>query len=624
MNAMSATPKSHSPRWANWGAWLLVPAVLIALNVALRGVRLRTDLTAGRIYTLTPQTGALVRGLERPVTLKFYFSNRDRQAPMPLKQYGRRIQDLLAEYVALNPERLRLEVYSPEPDTEEEEWAQRYGVQPQGFGGLGAMPGFYLGLVAVSGRREAAIPVIAPQHEPQLEYQITRLIQEVTRARKPRVGVLSSLPLLGEPPQPFMRRPSAPGWIAFQEARREYDLVRLDPGQESLPDDLDALCLVHPQELAEPMLYALDTYVRGGGRLLAFVDPFSLAAQEQSPAAADPFGGMAGAMSDLNRLTSAWGYEIAPQQVVADPEAATPVSVGSGRAERLSAWLSLRGDQIAGDEAATSALGLLMLPFAGAWQGEAAAGLDVTPLLVTSAAAGLQPAFAAMQPGTGADPAPQGPLALAVRLNGIFPSAFPEGPPGDAAAASETFEPRPGIVILVADVDLLADRYALAVQNFFGQTVYEPLNDNLALFLNLLEQATGNAALLGLRSRQAYERPFERVLELERQAQQRWHEEEARLVDELRAAQARLDALQQARGADKNLMLSAAQRQEVERFRQERFETQRKLKTVRQNLRRDIQRLGFRLNLFNLAFAPGLLSLYGLWHGWRRRRLMNR
>ena len=210
-----------------------------------------------------------------------------------------------------------------------------------------------------------------------------------------------------------------------------------------------------------------------------------------------------------------------------------------------------------------------------------------------------------------------------------FKTAFPDGRPPPAgqtnatAAAATNGLPvgeKDGVVILVADADLLANENSVRGMNLFGQTLYQPFNDNLNFTLNLVEQLAGGPALVGLRSRGQYSRPFERVLAMEQAAQAQWQEEEEKLQQKLQETQRRLNELQSAKSDDQQLVLSAAQKAELEKFRQERFETQRQLKEVRKNLRRSIERLGLTLKVLNLAAVPLLVAALGLALGWRRRR----
>ena len=619
--------KKTTSKWVAGAAGAaVVLGILAAVNLLFAGVRWRKDLTAERLYTLAPGTEAMVRALDRPVTLKFYFTKGHPDLPAPVKNYVQRTLDFLRELAARSGGKVVLEVLDPQPDSDAEEWAQRYGLTAQATGGLGLQPDLYLGLAAVSGAKEAAIPFLDPAAEPQLEYLVARLIQEVVRERRPRIGIMSSLPVLAEPASPFLppsRR--AADWLFVAELKKQCDVEPVAMDAEEIPAGIDALLVVHPKDLGERTLYALDQYVLKGGRMMAFVDPLCLREEPDADAPPPASGG-----SDLNRLTRAWGLEMDASKVVADLAAATPIGLGDGRAERLPGWLSLRaGKNLAREEIATGSLESLMMPFAGAFAGRPAEGLDMRTLVFASGDAALLDAqrmrYAAEAGVRGGTPAPG--AALAVRLAGRFPTAFPDGPPRPAGATNETAAAtnglktaeRDGVVVLVADADLLANEYSARSLNLFGQVLHQPINDNLNFTLNLAEQLTGDPALVGLRSRGTFDHPFDRVLALEQVAQQRWQEEEEKLQQKLADAQRRLNELQSAKSAEQQLVLSAAQKAELEKFRLERFETQRQLKEVRKNLRRSIERLGLALKVLNMAAVPLLVAAFGIGFGWRRR-----
>ena len=621
--------KTTTKLFTGFAGGLVVLGILIALNVLFAGVRLKKDLTAERLYTLSPGTVDMLKGLDRPVTLKFYFSKGNPNVPVPLKNYVQRTLDFLREISARSGGRLVLETLDPQPDSDAEEWAQRYGLTPQSTGGLGLQPDLYLGLVAVSGTQEAAIPFLDPTAEPQLEYLVARLVQEVTRSQRSRIGIMSSLPVLAEPSSPYMP-PAAqkPDWLFVTELKKQYDVVSVPLESEEIPAGIDTLLLIHPKEIGDRALFALDQFVLKGGRLVAFVDPMCIA-EEAKPEAM----GMPSLASDINRLSGAWGVTLESGQVVADLAAATPINLGDGRAERLPAWLSLRaGQNLDRQEIVTASLESLMLPFAGALVGKPAEGLALQTLIYASSNAVTLNAYQVqssveLNTRTG-KPAPA--AALAVRLTGQFKTAFPDGQPkaaGDTnateTAASTNWlkaSAKDGAVILVADADLLANDYSVRGMNFFGKTIYQPINDNLNFTLNVAEQLTGNPALIGLRSRGQYSHPFERVLAMEQAAQEQWQEQEQKLQQKLMETQQRLNELQSAKSDDQQLVLSAAQKTELEKFRQQRFETQRQLKEVRKNLRHSIEALGLKLKVLNMAAIPLLVALFGIGFAWQRRK----
>jgi len=607
----------------------VVLGILIAINVIASGIRLRKDMTEERLYTLSAGTLGLLGGLEEPVTLKMYYSKRDEAVPIPLKQYGQRVLDLLREYEAGSGGRVTLQVYDPEPDSEEEEWAQRYGVAGQPLDPLGGGPLLYFGLVGISGTREASIPFLAPSAEPQLEYLVTRLIYEVTRSSKPKVGVMSSLPVMGAPRSPFGPSRGPETWAVIDELRKQYELEQLGTDTGSIPEDLEVLLVIHPKNLAEPTLYALDQFVLRGGHLLAFVDPLCIAEQDIQGQMSET---LFDAASDLNRLTEAWGFSMASGEVAADQTAASVISFSAGNAERTPAWLSLREDHIDRDEVATSWLDFVMLPFAGPFKGEAKEGLTASRLLFTSEDGGVVDSFQAVNLGGNVTQSlrKQGSQPLGLRLTGTFHTAFPEGKPAAAEEAAPSPAPvagehlaesrQPGVVILVGDADLLYDRFSVRKLNLFGQTLVEPSNDNLAFVLNMVEQLAGSEALIGLRSRGTFARPFDRVLALERQAQDKWKAEELKLQQKLQDTQRRISEIEAAKSQDQKFILSPEQKAEIDAFRQERFETQQQLKDVRKNLRKDIETLGTKVKAINMALVPSLVALFGIVRIWRRRR----
>ena len=606
---------------------LVVLGILIAVNLLFAGVRLRKDWTEEKQYTLSPGTVTMLQALTRPVTLKLYVSKNNPNLPMPLKNYMQRTVDFMRELASRSGGNVIVETWDPQPDSDAEEWAQRYGLMPQATGGIGAVPDLYLGLVAVAGTQEASIPFLDPSAEPQLEYLVVRLIHEVTRSSAAKIGVLSTLPVMGAtaiyPPMP---QPPGEDWLFASELKKQFAVQPIQPTVETIPDDLEALVLVHPHGLSDRTWFAIDQFLLRGGRLIAYVDPMCISTEKMAQD-----GNMPPPSSDLNQLSSAWGITMDPQKIVADMAAATPINLGDGRAERLPAWLTLRGkEHLDRKEIVTAPLDNVMLPFAGALDGDPVEGLTLTVLAKASADAVLISAYQARNPAMmstrGGEPAPDAPLA--VRLSGTFPTAFPDGPP---VAESETNEPpataenvlkvsaKESSVVIISDADLLANDFSARGINIFGQILYQPFNDNLNFTLNLLEQMTGNPALIGLRSRGRFDRPFERVLALERTAQERWQEQEELLQQKLMDAQRRINDLQALKEQDQQLVLSAAQKAEIERFRQERFEIQRQLKDVRKNLRRSIENLGLRLKILNMAAVPALVAVFGVVYGWRRR-----
>ncbi|MGQ9663402.1 MAG: Gldg family protein [Kiritimatiellia bacterium] len=614
---------------------IVVLAILIAGNKLIGNFRFRADVTEEKLFSLSPGTRDLLKKLDKTVTLKLFCNSGSPEVPIYLKDYAKQVEDLLYEYKLAAKGRILIERYDPTPDSDAEELAQRYGISSRSLGIFG--PPFYFGIAAVSGDAEAVLPVLDPNTDSILEYNLTRLLYRVTHPKKPVIGVMSSLMVLGGgPPYPMM--PGQPGpqraWLAFRDLQEDYEMREIETSAENIDPSVDVLVLVHPKELSDKTYCALDQFVLRGGRLLAFLDPFCVADLESS--GSQPFM-RAQTSSNLGKLLSAWGIEYDDTRVVADPGASSRVRTSNNRVEESPLWLSLFKRNFNKQDILTSQLDNIMMPFAGSFSDKTGEEIEVTPLIKTSESAGLVSAFSA-QFGTQAIRSEFKragmALNLAVRLTGRFKTAFPDGPPGKSKESSSTNtsetakEPQTdhlkegkSTVVLIGDVDMLYDRFCVEELSLFGATAYRPLNDNVNFLGNTLEQMAGSADLIAIRSRGETGRPFERVLALQEKAMAAWHEQEAALEAKLRETQQQLRNLESAKdNKDQRFILSAEQKQAILNFRNEEARIKQELKNVRKNLRRDIEQLGVKVKVINIALMPALVGLTGIGFGLYRER----
>lgn len=610
---------------------ILLAAVLVAVNVLLSGVRVRMDMTREKLFTLSDGTRKILKDLPSNVELKLYVNDSAPEVPVFVKSYVRQVEDLLKEYVIASGGKLTLQKFDPKPDSDDEDSAQKYGLAPQQLDMMS--PPFYFGLVAASGDSDDAIPTLDPRSENMLEYNVTRLIYRVTHRKKTPIGVISSLPVFGSQapnfmmpgmPQPPQRRP----WVAIQELRADYDLRDLGNGSEGIPADLGALVLIHPKDLSDETLFAIDQFVLRGGRLLVFVDPFSFAEQETTPQQ-DQFG-LRITGSDLPKLFSAWGVEYDPATCVADlkytfntQQGPSPVILFLQRNREN------REMPINGIDPTTAQLETMLVPFAGSFSAEGSSNRTVTALLTSSDAAGTVSSMSArFGPQAIKGEFKRSPTVrkLAIRLSGGFRSAFPSGRPAPAdtnapapAASSSLKEGNSAAVILVADADMIYDKSW--VQEIPGTGIFMPANDNFNFFANVIDQIAGSADLVGVRSRGTFNRPFDRVLALHRQAMEKYQENEKALEQKLNETQRQLRELQQSKkDQSQRMILSAEQKAAIEKFRKDEADTKAELKQVRKELRSGIESLGMKVKLINIALVPALVVLAGIGIYFARRR----
>jgi ABC-type uncharacterized transport system involved in gliding motility auxiliary subunit len=608
----------------------LILVIVGAANYILSALSARVDLTAEQLYTLSPGSKAVLGKLDRKVTLKFFFSESAKDMPPSLKTYAEQVRDLLGEYERAGNGNVTLETYDPKQDSDEEEWAVKYGIEPQQANPFGSP--IYFGLVAVCGTQEQTIPGFDPRMESTLEYEITRHITRAVWPERPVVGVLSAIPgVLGEQPNPMMmqrQRPSR-GWIAFSELKKDYDVREIAKDAESIDDDVKALVVVHPKDLSEKTLFAIDQFVIKGGRLIACVDPFSFkdfqaSGQQQNPMMMQ-MGGQGGP-STLGKLFDAWGVSFDTSKCVADDKASVQMRGRNGAVETDATLLDLGKANIAKD-VLTAGLSQLLLPYAGALEVTAKDGLAFTPILTTSTNGACLVEASMLQMGPAAirdQIKPDGVRrTLAGRLTGTFKTAFPKGPDwkeGSTNAVPKVVASGESSVFLFADADFLADEACVqVVDTLFGQQA-ALRGDNLALFANIVEQFAGREELIGLRSRGPSDRPFEVVRELRAEAEKKFRAKAEDLQKKFNETNKKLnDLLQGKHGTDRKL-ISQELESAIGEARREKAKTQKELKNVRKELNADIENLGFRLKVLNICLVPLLVVLFGIVHALLRRK----
>lgn len=618
-------------------------AVNILGSTTLRSVR--ADLTEDHLYTLTDGTRKILENLDEPIHLYLYYSEGQVQGLPSVKSYGTRVREVLEEYALISDGKLVLEVIDPEPFSEEEDEAVQAGIAPLPL--PGGTDTLYFGLVATNsvGEREV-LPFFDPSKESFLEYDLSNLIYTLDNTVRPTVGLMTALPMTGSPPLP-QQNPMAPPhggqdpWILLDQIRRYYDVEEIDTTAEEIPESVDVLMIVHPKDLSDRTLYAIDQYVLGGGRAIVFVDPrCELDQPPQDPN--DPMAAMTAKRdSSLGPLFEAWGVELDEGMVAADRSFALSVRVPGrkNRPEQVDyvVWMELKGDEAFNrDEVVTGQLQHVLVQSAGVLKPRSGATTELTPLITTSKDSMEVPASRLMMP----DPKsllagflPENrKLTIAARISGPVESAFPAGPPpdplagddagtdGDGDAASEhlTASSGPIQVVVAADVDFLQDDLWIQEVNFGGLSLgFNKLEDNGDFVLNTIEQLSGSDDLIGIRGRGRATRPLTRVDDIRKKADSRYLEKQQELEAKLRETEQKLAELQRSEGGS-DMILTPAQQAELEKFRLERVKTRKQLRDVELEKQRDIDRLGRNLMLANTLGVPLLVIAFGIAFGaWR-------
>jgi ABC-type uncharacterized transport system involved in gliding motility auxiliary subunit len=598
---------------------VLFLAVVMLSNVGLRGMRV--DLTQNRLYTLSRGTQQVLAELKEPINLYFYFS-RDaaaKQAPLVMP-YAARVREFLEELAARSNGKIHLRIVDPQPFSDDEDRAGEFGLQSLQSGGGDALYFGLAGTNSTDGR--SAIPAFQADREEFLEYDVAKLINELGTPKKPVIGLISTLGMQGQF-NPMTGQMGDP-WPIYTQLEELFTVRSLTPDVDHIDQDVDVLMLVHPKQLPPKTLYAIDQFVMRGGRILLFVDPNA----GGDTSGQDPSNPMAGMMadhsSDLEPLLKAWGVDYDRTKVIGDLDLGLDVRTSAQSPPvRHIGILGLSHDNMDHKDVLTASLDKINLATTGWLAARPGAKTTFEPLLLSSTGAAPIPAqrFNALT-----DPAtlrdgfkPTGTrYALAARITGPVDSAFPQGPPPDQKAppgppaAHLTKSAQPANIVIIADTDMLMDYMWVQMHEVFGQRVAQAFANNGDLVANILDNLSGSSALISVRGRATFSRPFERVEALRHQADDRLRSKALELQAELQQTETKLTELQNKRNDQSSLALTPEQETELKRFVAEKARVRKELRETQRGLDVDIDRLDSWLKVINIAIAPLCVAVAGV------------
>ncbi|GAC14385.1 GldG family protein [Aliiglaciecola lipolytica] len=579
-------------------------ALTVLNNQFLSPVRL--DLTENQVYSLSTGSKEIVSNIDEPINLYFFFSDKSSKGMTSLRNYANRVESMLQEYSKVADGKINLRIVDPEPFSEAEDQADEFGLTAASIGAMG--DSIYLGLAATNSLDDQeVISFFDPQKEKFLEYEISKLIHKLSQPQSVKVTLVSDLPLAGG--QNPMTGQFDPAWTFYIQLQQLYQVEQIPNAADALPEDTDVLMLVHPKSLNESLLYAVDQYVMRGGKLIVFVD----ANNESDPMAM--MAGMGAATenhSNLPRLFEAWGLQFNDSQVLLDAELGLDIRTADGGVARHFGFVGIQSQQLDRDDVTTASLEIINGASFGTFSKSQGSKLRWTPLMRSSANSDLMDvaSYATLRdPNALAREFNQQnqQRVLAARLHGNATSAYTQAnAETDSKFVTSTDQLN---VIVVGDTDLLADRFWVQQANFFGETVYTPFANNGDFVTNAVENLGGSNALISIRSRGTFARPFNTVDALKVEAERKFREQEQLLQQQLDETEQQLAQLQSQQGEGAGLVMLPEQQQAIDEFVEKRIEIRKALREVRHQLDKDIESLGNWLKFLNIAVAPILLML---------------
>ncbi len=659
------------------GAVLILIIAFSGISICQNiGGRLKVDVTDQGLYTLSDGTKAILGRLNQPITAKLFFARKAAmKAPDQIQyftNYFEFVKSLLDEYVAASGGKVKLEVIDPRPFSDDEEQAMRLGLQRFP---ITENENFFFGLaIQTQFGVDKVIPFFSPDRHNFVEYDISYLIDTAMTKQKKKIGVMSSLPVMGQDTSDYMaqmmrmqgQQPEPP-WTFVEQLKNKYEVTTV-PTDVNEVNDVDILIVVHPKDLPEQTQFAIDQFVLKGGRTIVCVDPHCISDRPQR----NPMQmSVQSQNSSLDRLMRSWGLEMPENTFAGDRSLAMEASVSrNARAEKVIGYLELTRDCFNHDSAITTELNQVRTLFAGVLKeidtqskdaaqtadpnqpkeakAEDKPAIQRTPLVMTTQhgnAWKVGSAFELMFP----DPAKMmagfvdgdRPVAMGYLVTGRFKSSFPEGIELEVAGATDPNDPNEpkkikkhiaGLteatedcaVAVFSDVDFISDQLAYA-GSFFGKMV---VGDNSALLLNTVEELGGSGDLIAIRSRGNFKRPFVVVDKIEQEA-------ERATADEVALVNAQIDGFNQklqelvssAKGEDEQKILGSDIVQTKRKLEMDIRNAQKRLRGIKEKSQVQTDRLGNKLKMVNMTAVPGVIMLVavvlGVWRSVRRRQYIS-
>ena len=665
------------------GAILILIIVFSGISISQSlGSRLKVDATEEGLYTLSKGTRAILSKLNQPLKARlFYAKTAAMKAPDQIRyfnNYYEFVKALLEEYVAASHGMVTLEVIDPRAFSQEEEQAMRYGLQRFP---ITQEESFFFGLVVQTQFGvEKVIPFFSPDRHNFVEYDISYLIDTAVTKQKKRIGVMSSLPVMGQETSDYMARmmqmqgqQPEPPWTIVEQLKGKYEVTTVPTDVNDI-NNIDILLVVHPKDLPEKTQFAIDQFVLKGGRTIVCVDPFCIVDRPQR----NPMQfSQQDQGSNLDRLMRTWGLEMPKNTFAGDRALAKEAAITRNqRPEKIIGYLDLTPECFNKDSAITTSLNQVRVLFAGILKevDPKAAGdkpadpnkpqeakadesgqVQRTPLVMTTAKGNawkVGSQFELMFP----DPAKlmssfsdgAQPVRMGYLVTGRLKSSFPQGievevPAKDTDPNAKSEDPnKPKMakkhitglteakedcaVVVFSDVDFISDMLAYS-PTFFGAKAI--VGDNSAMLLNAVEDLSGSGDLISIRSRGNYKRPFVVVDKIEQDAEQETQAEVEVINAQIEGFNQKLQALVASSAKDdkQQELLGSTIVQQKRDLELKIREAQRQLREIKAKRRARTDELGNTLEVLNMAAVPSVVMIaavvLGVWRSVRRRHYIS-
>ena len=565
----------------------------------------RIDFTENKLYSLSEGTKKLLKNLDEPIHLRLFISSNLVKDVPQFSTYANRVETILKTYSNISNGKITIETIDPKPFSDEEDRAVGMGINP--FNATEMSDSLYFGLAATNSTNgQKNIPMFSPERETFLEYDLTSLISELSQTKKPIVSIIDNLGLSAD------GRVGKPEQQILQQMKEMFKVEMVNESANELDKDTKILMVIHPKFLSDETLYMIDQWVLKGGATLIFLDPYAeteLSRQQGMP----PMN----PRSDLKKLLDTWGIKFDNKQAVLDSEFGFRIARKiNGRDVQVTnyPWLNIRGEGLNKNDSSLSNLSTIVMTTAGFLQ-DTNKNPILEPIIRSSKKSGVGDAQKAGNPE--GDPrdllsnikSDNENYTLAGWIKANLNSSFINSE--DKKDNQLMKSKNKSNVLIVTDADMLMDRNWLTQRGAFA--------NNGDFVLNIVEKMIGGNALSDLRGKSTSWRPFEKIIELEKIAEEKFLIEEQMLAKKLEGMEDKIRNLTQNNDKDTDV-LSPETIKAIDGFKTEMMATRSQLRNVKFDLRRDVDLLKKWIISINVAILPIAFAAVSLIISLRRKR----
>ena len=591
--------------------YFFVTFLFLSFNIIIFKILVnkKIDLTTDKLFTVSENTKSIIKNLSEPISIKLFFSNSLSKELSQIRDYEKRVRELLMSYKKISNKNITIEIIDPRPFTDQEDLANVYGIQGLQLNEEGER--FYFGAVFSNSVDDTTvIPFFELDREQFLEYDLTKTIYNLANTTKPNIGLISGLPLVGRVNNSQGNAQYERPFFIYQTLSEFFNVIDLSLEVSEIPQNVDQLLIVHPKNLSDVTLYAIDQFVMTGKGVTIFTDPFSEFDNNLSkPESEKDFSN-----SNLSRLFTSWGFDMKPGMVIGDIVNGRKVSLGPSNDQKIVTyvlWLAIQQNLLSNTDIITSNLDYIFLKSAGSIENlNTNSSLVIEPLISTSKESMLIERYK-MQ--FRADPeqllkdfqSQDKSYIIGARIKGEFDSAFSmeEIKKIELDTNKHINNIKDANIILFADTDLLSDNTWISEQDMFGRNSITPIADNGRMVVNSIESMSGGRNLIGLRGRGSSNRPFLVIEDLQKKAELSFREKQISLQNELQGTEDKLKEIQ-SNQLDSSESKTSEQNKAIEEFQRKILSIRKQLRDVQRQLNADIERLENNIKVLNIWTMP--------------------